>query len=510
MDKEKITSQQKRSMFLQMLEYKKISREIMEKNEDLVKENAMLRAVVDSSNQNKENSGNNQDGIDEMHSLSNGSKVASLNREVRRLVATICELEKSVARKELFEASADRAVPGRAIVEKNEVCVADPPSTSDEVYKGIVEEAGELQARLALLRSECKEELDYKQLEVDRLIHETRSYSSEAQESRERCKAIEEEVVEYRRKLSESKGENIKKKREMEICNTKIAGLEKSIEELNSILGLKEARISQLMIEKEEMNKLLDNYGNCGRRERPDGKIGDESFLEEEIGNLIESLDKSLSENKVLLKRLEETHGRNEKLEGVVISLKISNADFICQNSKLEADMEDLKRELKNCLNGKVDDKSLSIKKVDEGIDENGRLVSEYRKRLYKLSAEKEMVEKVLESNKKQTKELREDLSKKVKETYILEVENRKMNGIIKVMRGRAFEGDSDILAELERYRSLLRCPLCDSRFKNTAIAKCMHCFCEECVNVRVKMRDRKCPSCNESFSIGDIRKIYL
>ncbi|KAJ3362547.1 E3 ubiquitin-protein ligase bre1 [Allomyces javanicus] len=62
----------------------------------------------------------------------------------------------------------------------------------------------------------------------------------------------------------------------------------------------------------------------------------------------------------------------------------------------------------------------------------------------------------------------------------------------------------------LEQYRQLLLCGTCKTRFKDTAIARCMHTFCRQCVQDRLDTRQRKCPTCSEPFGSNDVRTIYM
>lgn len=68
----------------------------------------------------------------------------------------------------------------------------------------------------------------------------------------------------------------------------------------------------------------------------------------------------------------------------------------------------------------------------------------------------------------------------------------------------------SEILSDIYKYKRLLKCTVCDLRYKDTVINKCMHVFCQECINERIKCRNRKCPNCSETFSSNDVKHIYL
>lgn len=61
-----------------------------------------------------------------------------------------------------------------------------------------------------------------------------------------------------------------------------------------------------------------------------------------------------------------------------------------------------------------------------------------------------------------------------------------------------------------EKLRNMLKCSVCESRFKNTVIVRCGHLFCDECVEGSLRSRNRKCPACKERFGQDDVRRVYL
>lgn len=63
---------------------------------------------------------------------------------------------------------------------------------------------------------------------------------------------------------------------------------------------------------------------------------------------------------------------------------------------------------------------------------------------------------------------------------------------------------------DTENLRSLLRCTACDNNFKNTVLLRCMHVFCNDCIEERIKKRKRNCPNCNENFHTADVKRIFL
>ncbi|KAI7864661.1 hypothetical protein BDF14DRAFT_1832327 [Spinellus fusiger] len=63
---------------------------------------------------------------------------------------------------------------------------------------------------------------------------------------------------------------------------------------------------------------------------------------------------------------------------------------------------------------------------------------------------------------------------------------------------------------EKEEYRSLLNCSSCRTQLKSHVLMRCMHTFCKECLDIRIETRQRRCPSCGESFGVNDVKQFYL
>ncbi|PWN46270.1 BRE1-domain-containing protein [Ceraceosorus guamensis] len=75
--------------------------------------------------------------------------------------------------------------------------------------------------------------------------------------------------------------------------------------------------------------------------------------------------------------------------------------------------------------------------------------------------------------------------------------------------RGRR-SSTADTGMQVDYLNSLLRCSACNDRYRNTILVKCLHTFCEECVNARVQTRQRKCPHCAAAFATSDVQPLYL
>lgn len=69
--------------------------------------------------------------------------------------------------------------------------------------------------------------------------------------------------------------------------------------------------------------------------------------------------------------------------------------------------------------------------------------------------------------------------------------------------------GAGDENTHLAYLDSLLKCSACKERYRDRIITKCLHTFCEACVNARIQTRQRKCPHCGLSFAISDVQVLY-
>ncbi|KAF9583449.1 E3 ubiquitin-protein ligase bre1 [Lunasporangiospora selenospora] len=69
---------------------------------------------------------------------------------------------------------------------------------------------------------------------------------------------------------------------------------------------------------------------------------------------------------------------------------------------------------------------------------------------------------------------------------------------------------NSEAAKQAARYLKLLKCPSCDLNFKSHVILRCMHVFCKSCMDNQLEFRQRKCPTCRESFGAKDVKEIYL
>lgn len=54
----------------------------------------------------------------------------------------------------------------------------------------------------------------------------------------------------------------------------------------------------------------------------------------------------------------------------------------------------------------------------------------------------------------------------------------------------------------------MLKCSTCNLRFKGVGLNRCKHLFCKECVESRLNVRARKCPTCQAPFGKDDVFQV--
>jgi E3 ubiquitin-protein ligase BRE1 len=70
--------------------------------------------------------------------------------------------------------------------------------------------------------------------------------------------------------------------------------------------------------------------------------------------------------------------------------------------------------------------------------------------------------------------------------------------------------GDESLKEQLQMYRQLLKCSSCNLNDKQVVLTRCYHVFCKDCVDLRINTRQRKCPTCGDSFGVNDVHQLYL
>ncbi|KAE9553392.1 hypothetical protein FO519_003402 [Halicephalobus sp. NKZ332] len=148
--------------------------------------------------------------------------------------------------------------------------------------------------------------------------------------------------------------------------------------------------------------------------------------------------------------------------------------------------------------------------------------VATTKKKKRALEAYRQKITQNNEAKEKRLSELREryqHLGESYKQNCIkyseadINVTKKKMASNLideELKRAESLSQRYDVITEglYKRYKEMLFCPTCKVRPKDSALTKCYHLFCEQCIIQLFKSRNRKCPECNTRSVIKS--KIYL
>ncbi|KAI8575336.1 hypothetical protein K450DRAFT_262277 [Umbelopsis ramanniana AG] len=101
-------------------------------------------------------------------------------------------------------------------------------------------------------------------------------------------------------------------------------------------------------------------------------------------------------------------------------------------------------------------------------------------------------------------------LEKATRDKEQIEQELERMKRKIESMSQSDNPAEEELRQECEELRTLLKCSACHTRFRSHLLLRCMHTFCKECIDIRIGTRQRRCPSCGESFGSSDVRQFYF
>ncbi|KAG0173012.1 E3 ubiquitin-protein ligase bre1 [Apophysomyces sp. BC1015] len=128
----------------------------------------------------------------------------------------------------------------------------------------------------------------------------------------------------------------------------------------------------------------------------------------------------------------------------------------------------------------------------------------------------KELEEKIY-LTKRKVEESESSMKEKIQqfedEAYVrkrLDENNELLRRKLEVTRKVDSPAEMKLRKERDEYRALLNCSSCRTRLKSHVLMRCMHTFCKECLDTRIETRQRRCPSCSESFGVNDVKQFYF
>ena len=142
-------------------------------------------------------------------------------------------------------------------------------------------------------------------------------------------------------------------------------------------------------------------------------------------------------------------------------------------------------------------------------IVDKDRKISDYKLLLTNLQANHKILESELNNSNSNYRMIKREFEFLKLDFLTLKTEHESNKKLCDILKGLN-SSDTEIIEDLERYKKVIRCSLCDTNIKNSVLIKCSHTFCDSCIENRLKARQRKCPICQSEFNSNDVKKIYL
>lgn len=300
--------------------------------------------------------------------------------------------------------------------------------------------------------------------------------------------------VDLEQELAKYKSLNVDLEKDLSISAENKKSLNERIGILEKMLSAYEMRLKTHDHRKESIDDVPMN--------------GTENELLEELESITAAYDHIVDSNKKLeaahsgaLKRCTELQNENITLKSKIKGYEDAKQFVEKEKRRLEEMKKTLIDEIK-LFEDRVANYEMQFIEKDKKISDYKILLTKQQSNLEVLETELQILNKTYRSVQNEL----HDTKNKLKMLYVEHEDVKKIRDVYKEL----CSSEGNIVEDLERYKKVLRCPLCDTNVKNSVISKCMHTFCQDCLNDRLKARQRKCPNCQVEFNANDIRKIYL
>ena len=245
--------------------------------------------------------------------------------------------------------------------------------------------------------------------------------------------------------------------------------------------------------------------------------------------------DALMKTNARLLKQSSDKDDMNAKSLSTILHLKQRNEELEKENAIIKekakaAQQLSLAARLASNAKDRVGEEALKEKEL---LDEK---VKELQKECHSLRNEKDRAENLLAQSDAKTSLITKDLDtararcdELVSETNKKEEEKKQMVESLAVVKKEATEsamkaaaasGDPNgaasaftmdqMTTQVKYLSGRINCPVCNVREKKCILLRCRHMFCQQCVDVNIKNRSRKCPACAQRFDMKDVAEIWL
>ncbi|EMR11116.1 hypothetical protein PNEG_00713 [Pneumocystis murina B123] len=433
------------------------------------------------------------------------SEISKLNNQNSKLREQLLNLElklKNPSEEEIINSDLYYSLKS-----KYELCAAKIKEI-EPAYESLNKEV----EKLRLERLEFKEELLNEQRNI---ITDMRDQLSKVEQDLARVRTVRDELLSQLNIKKATEFENSTAKKELlellETRNTRITALEEQLQRLNNQIKQDCELGNDVNLEKskEELLKQIERLEKQNKSlssellalEQAFNKAHHQSSLkvneiiakedkfyrlnadkakaDQKYFDAMKAKDKLTIENKTLKQQ-------NSKAGDIIIKLQEAEKITMQKLIILEKQIAIL-RPANETLISKVHELQLKIEEKDHNIKNIGQQISMLKQRLIE--------QENITSTEIDSKRIAEEKIEKLK----IQIQRNKNQNTV--------NGDID---ELKIYKSMAKCSVCETKWKNTAISLCGHIFCKECINKRIETRQRRCPSCNRGFGSGDILQVHL
>ncbi|KAL7437504.1 hypothetical protein ACHAXH_003212 [Discostella pseudostelligera] len=246
--------------------------------------------------------------------------------------------------------------------------------------------------------------------------------------------------------------------------------------------------------------------------------------------------DALMKTNARLLKQSSDKDDMNAKSLSTILHLKQRNEELEKENAIIKqkaqaAQQLSLAARLASNAKDRVGEEAVKEKEL---LDE---IIKQLQQECQVLRKEREQIEVLLAQSKEKVASIEKDLGAArtrcddlVSESNRKDEEKKQMMESLAVVKKEAMEsamkaaasitGRSDsavpaftteqLTTQVKYLSGRIHCPVCNVREKNCILLRCRHMFCQQCVDVNIKNRSRKCPACAQRFDTKDVAEIWL
>ncbi|OMJ91680.1 hypothetical protein SteCoe_5707 [Stentor coeruleus] len=454
---------------------------------------SQARTVVKTMEQLKKNNEELQKINDDHIESKNRDLKLITNREEEKRQVLVDQMQNLQTRLTSIEKERDEALMNLNMLKKEKV----HQKTSSN-YRFVIEDLEEEKNRLRKQISDFNKEKSNLILRIE----------EEQKRSNDLCDALVLKDIE----MSKDKKDTILSElpeseliQRLEDYKNELLELKNQIKIKDSVISKNESIIRQLKqdIKNEKRNNEtlineIDVTGNAYEEIVKKNKVLSSQLAEQEQ-NCIQLMNERLKENnwKTLMDKQQILLEEQVKAkENVIIHLQ----DVIKEEKKLS----DNRLDSINALESKFKTLESRLHNLSVSQNDNNKRFEEL------LNCKRELQEKLKEAEKICIKNATECLQYKFlyehTEKCLRENEDK-----IAYLRDSMYLKTSDeiYMAEIAKYRDLIRCSQCKTRNKDCLLTKCLHLFCRRCIELNLSQKKRKCPCCFTKFTSEDVRTFY-